>query len=136
MDASLAKGINIVVQSDLDEFYLPIDVQLFQAALLNLIVNAVQAMPKGGTINLALLVVETEAIIRVTDTGTGIAPEYLEKIFSPFFTTKPEGNGFGLPEVNKVIQAHGGTVEVYSQPGHGATFTIKIPIKNPAQVNA
>ena len=136
MDASLAKGINIVVQSDLDEFYLPIDVQLFQAALLNLIVNAVQAMPKGGTINLALLVVETEAIIRVTDTGTGIAPEYLEKIFSPFFTTKPEGNGFGLPEVNKVIQAHGGTVEVYSQPGHGATFTIKIPIKNPAHVNA
>ena len=136
MDASLGKGIKIIVQSDVDTLYLALDRQLLQAALLNLMVNAVQAMPKGGTITLAVITTEQEAMIRVTDTGTGIAPEYLEKIFSPFFTTKPEGNGFGLSEVNKVIQAHRGSIEVHSQIGLGTTFTIKLPIKTPIPTTA
>ncbi len=134
MDATLSKDLKITVQSDVNQLFLPIDTQLFQSAILNLIVNAVQAMPRGGTITLALIAASTEAIIRVTDTGTGISEEYLERIFSPFFTTKPDGNGFGLPEVTKVIQAHSGTIQVQSQLGHGTTFTIKIPIKNPAPV--
>ncbi len=129
MDASLSKSIIILVKSDVDSLRLSVDMTLLQAALFNLVVNAVHAMPNGGTITLALAATDKEAAIHVSDTGTGITPEHLEKIFSPFFTTKSAGNGFGLTEVNKVVQAHGGTVEVRSQLGHGTTFTIKLPIK-------
>ncbi len=136
MDSALSKGVKVFVQCDVDTLYLAVDPQLLQGALLNLIMNAVQAMPAGGTITLSAMTRNQEAIIRVTDTGTGIAPENLEKIFSPFFTTKPEGNGFGLPEVHKVVQAHAGTIEVHSQLGLGTTFTIKLPIKTPVPTPA
>ncbi|HEV8053048.1 MAG TPA: ATP-binding protein, partial [Parachlamydiaceae bacterium] len=67
-------------------------------------------------------------ILSVSDTGTGIAEELLPKLYSPFFTTKPEGNGLGLVEVQKVILAHGGTIDVTSTVNQGTTFTIKLPL--------
>ena len=105
-----------------------VDASLLQSALLNLIVNAIQAMPEGGIVGLWLDQEGDRAILRVSDTGSGIEEGDLEKIFSPFFTTKPEGNGFGLTEVHKVIQAHGGTIHVDSTEGKGTTFTIRLPI--------
>lgn len=109
-----------------------IDTQLIQGALLNLIVNAIEAMPQGGTVTLWLATTDEYAVLKVIDTGTGIPDEYISKIFLPFFTTKPHGNGFGLSEVYKVIQAHAGNIEVTSSEGKGTTFTIKLPLKAPS----
>lgn len=107
----------------------PFDPQLLKSVLLNLLVNAVQAMPDGGTVTIALNKNDSQILIDVRDTGVGIPEENLEKIFSPFFTTKEKGNGFGLSEVLKTVQAFGGIIEVHSQLGQGTIFRIKIPLK-------
>jgi signal transduction histidine kinase len=103
-----------------------IDRQRMKGALLNLVVNAIQAMPHGGTVTLSAFARPGEVAIRVSDTGVGIPPENLPKIFSPFFTTKIRGNGFGLAEVYKTVQAHGGSIEVSSIVGKGSAFTIRL----------
>lgn len=124
-----AQPIVIEVVSKKALLPLHIDVALFQSAMLNLLFNAIQAMPHGGTLTIAVEKHTLLTTISVTDTGIGIPKENLGKIFSPFFTTKSEGTGLGLAEVQKVIQAHGGTVEVTSQVDKGTTFTISIPNK-------
>lgn len=103
-----------------------VDPGLLQSALLNLIVNALQAMPEGGTLSLILKEEKDKVILQVKDTGIGIAPEHIKKLFSPFFSTKADGNGLGLAEAHKVIQAHGGEISVDSTVGKGTTFTIKL----------
>ncbi len=105
------------------------DKGLLQSALLNLLVNSLQAMPKGGNILLEAQEVNTLITIKINDTGSGIEPDNLEKIFSPFFTTKTTGTGIGLAEVHKIIQTHGGTIEVQSELNIGTCFTIKLPLK-------
>lgn len=107
----------------------PLDPSLFKTALLNLIVNAIQAMPEGGDLTITLSQDKEHAIIDITDTGVGIPEENLEKLFSPFFTTKQEGNGFGLSEVHKVVKAHGGAIDVHPNKPKGTTFTVKLPLK-------
>lgn len=107
----------------------PIDQPLFKSAMLNLIVNAIQAMPEQGNLTISIANDKENALIDIRDTGIGIPEENLEKLFSPFFTTKEEGNGFGLTEVHKVIEAHGGSIEVQSVVSKGTVFTIKIPLK-------
>ncbi len=111
IDEGLSKEIFININCDLNSCVLPLDGQLIQSALLNLIVNAIEAMPEGGTVTLWLVQDQGSAILKITDTGVGIDPENIPRIFSPFFTTKPDGNGFGLSEVYKVIQAHSGTLK-------------------------
>ncbi len=97
--------------------------------LVNLVVNAIQAMPQGGT-----LVVETcerngHVVCVVQDTGVGMAEEVLDRIFVPFFTTKDvnEGTGLGLPVVHGIVTSHGGTINVESKPGQGTRFEIRLP---------
>jgi signal transduction histidine kinase len=108
----------------------PLDAELFKQALLNLFLNAGQAMPEGGELILqACVEAENWARLDVIDTGCGIAPELREKMFRPFHTTKPGGNGLGLPTVKRIIEAHGGTIDVQSTPGHGTKFAIRIPIQ-------
>jgi len=98
--------------------------------LLNLIMNAVQAMPRGGTITLSTAVRDDKVVVEVADTGCGIAPEHLPKIFDPFFTTKKqgEGTGLGLSVSYGIVREHNGTIEVSSKPGEGSTFTICLPL--------
>jgi len=103
-----AKGVQCKYTHKLTTLTAHIDREMIKGAVLNLIVNAFQAMPEGGKLDLSLDVQENQALIGVTDNGEGIPEENLEKIYSPFFTTKPDGNGFGLSEVYKVVQAHGG----------------------------
>lgn len=127
-DESLDKRISIhIIDSELP-LEISGDQQLLKSALLNVIVNSIQAMPEGGKINVCLQQEKERAVLAVEDTGTGIAPENLEKIFSPFFTTKVQGNGLGLSEVHKVILAHGGSIEVKSKLGAGTTFTLFLPL--------
>lgn len=115
-----------------------------QQVLLNLVINARQAMPDGGllTIRVGLEPSGRTAEIRVGDTGVGIAPEALPHIFEPFFTTKsgPDssglgGTGLGLPVCRDIIEAHKGRLRVESRPGQGATFTLRLPAcATPAKV--
>jgi len=122
-----SENITIKIKTSADAIILAIDKELFRSCLLNLIINGIQAMPKGGLLTIWLGETDDEVIIQVIDTGIGISKENLKKIFSAFFTTKPDGNGFGLLEVYKVVQAHKGTIEVNSTPDTGTCFTIKIP---------
>lgn len=128
-DSSLNQQIECELISQEQTVVAPIDLHLFKSAIINLCVNAIQAMPKGGKLTLEVSHDLNNAMIHIKDTGCGIPEELLDKIFSPFFTTKVGGNGLGLSEVHKVIQAHNGTIEVDSQVDKGTTFTIKIPLK-------
>jgi len=103
--------------------------------LLNLIMNAIQAMARGGTLTLSTAVEHDRVVIRVADTGCGITPEHLPKIFDPFFTTKKQGDGtgLGLSVSYGIIREHNGTIEVSSTPGKGSTFTVSLPLDGPGK---
>jgi signal transduction histidine kinase len=98
-----------------------------QRALLNLVQNAMDAMPQGGTLTLAGQRTATHVILHVRDTGSGIPAEQLATIFEPLYTTKSEGTGLGLYIVQEIVQAHGGEVTVESLPGQGTLFTLTLP---------
>ena len=104
-----------------------LDADLFEQALLNLMLNAEQAMPDGGTLTLIGRTDAAVVCLDVIDTGHGMSAEVLAKLFRPFHTTKANGNGLGLPTVRKIVAAHGGTIDVQSEPGHGSKFTIRLP---------
>lgn len=99
--------------------------------IMNLLLNASQAIVEKGTINLSTEASESHIIIKVADDGQGITPDHLNKIFTPFFTTKPagKGTGLGLSISYGIIQKHNGTIDVQSEVGKGTTFTIMIPIE-------
>jgi len=106
------------------------DPEKLQQVFLNLFINAIDAMPEGGTVRVEVGPVSEAAVeIRVSDTGTGIDPDDLENIFDPFYTTKAagHGNGLGLVVVKGIIDEHGGTVEVSSSPSVGTEFVLLIP---------
>jgi signal transduction histidine kinase len=96
---------------------------------LNIVNNAVYAMSSGGSLTVRTSATDGTIQVEFTDTGSGISPENLSRIFDPFFTTKPavSGTGLGLSVSLGIVQSHGGTIEVRSQPGKGATFAIKLP---------
>ena len=95
----------------------------------NLVANALEAMPAGGRLALTLGVQGTTVVATVRDTGVGMSPETAQRVFEPFFTTKgPQGSGLGLSVVWGIVTRHGGTVEVESRPGEGATFVVRLPV--------
>ena len=104
-----------------------VDLQQFRQALWNLCLNAVQAMPEGGELRVTMTIVGGRLLVRVSDTGEGIPPADLGHIFEPFFSTKPDGSGIGLALVHRIVQDHGGEIDVQSRPGLGATFSITLP---------
>lgn len=106
-----------------------IDIHQIQQALINLMLNAIQAMEKGGKLTLRTFVEGERVGVEVRDTGVGISPSHLKRIFDPFFTTKSEGTGLGLSITHKIIEAHGGTIEVQSQEGKGSIFKIYLPVR-------
>jgi signal transduction histidine kinase len=103
---------------------------LLQQAFLNLFLNAIKAMPDGGVLTTALDSGADEVWVRISDTGHGISPQDLDKIFDPFYTTAPvgQGSGLGLSISYSIIKQHLGTIEVDSSVGAGATFTVRLPI--------
>jgi two-component system, NtrC family, sensor histidine kinase HydH len=129
---ALQAGIDIKSFVPLDFPRLSLDATLFKQALLNLMLNAQQAMPQGGQLTIQAEL-EREpppgfAVLSLIDTGGGMAPEVLNKIFRPFYSTKVGGSGLGLATVRKIVRAHGGAVDVQSEPGRGTKFTIRLPI--------
>ena len=106
------------------------DEVLIRQSILNLLINAVEAIPGKGTVALRTWMEGDRALISVSDTGQGIAPENMEKIWNLYFTTKPSGIGMGLPIVKRFVEAHGGTVRGESRPGKGSTFSLSIPVRH------
>jgi two-component system sensor histidine kinase PilS (NtrC family) len=104
-----------------------IDAQQFRQALWNLCLNAVEAMPEGGELRLAAVVHRRRLQISVADTGEGIPAAELAHVFEPFFSTKADGSGLGLALVHRIVQDHGGEIDVRSVPGFGTIFTIDLP---------
>ena len=96
--------------------------------LLNLMLNAVQAMTSGGTLTLEAEAVRDAVTLTVADTGPGIAPDVLPRVFDPYFTTKPGGLGLGLTIARRIVEAHGGALAVESEPGRGSRFSVTLPL--------
>jgi len=107
-----------------------IDPNLIRQAILNVLVNAQQVMPAGGDITIRTFENGRFVKLEVADTGPGIPSEHRDRIFNLYFSTKPGGTGLGLPMVKKILEEHQGAVEVRSEPGRGATFTLCL--KKPA----
>lgn len=106
-----------------------IDAEQFQHVILNLLDNAIQAMAQGGELCVEIEADESDtAVIRISDSGSGIPDPMKAQLFVPFATTRENGTGLGLVIARRVIEAHGGTITVESEPGLGSLFTIRIPI--------
>jgi CheY-like chemotaxis protein len=125
-------GETVVLQLDLDSQPLVtrVDPGMMDQLLMNLAINSRDAMPAGGTLVIQTRRAGGAIAIRVHDTGVGIAPEILPRIFEPFFKTKEagKGTGLGLATVFGIVQQHHGTIDVASEPGQGTTFSVTIPI--------
>jgi len=103
------------------------DADLVRQCLLNLILNAIQAMPEGGELEVRTEPGPSVSRVHFRDTGVGIPPEHLDKIFNLYFSTKPAGTGLGLPMSRKIAEEHGGAIRVESAPGKGSTFILELP---------
>ncbi len=108
-----------------------IDADLFKQALLNLVLNAEHAMPSGGELILTTRREGPWIVLDVIDTGVGMTEEVRARIFDAFFSTRPAGSGLGLPTTRKIVEAHGGTIHVQSEPGKGSQFTVRLPVSEP-----
>lgn len=129
VDPAYPANVKLDIHVPQDPILAPADPEALKSCLLNLIYNACQAMPQGGLLTIALWKLDNTCQIAVTDTGVGIDPNHLQQLFSPFFTTKKKGTGLGLVEAQKIVQAHGGQLDVRSQLGRGSTFTVALPLK-------
>lgn len=125
--------IQLVTRFEPDLPEVMIDRKHLKQALLNIVKNAIAAMPEGGTLTIAVSTKNDELLIAVSDTGIGIPEELLAKIFEPYFTTKESGTGLGLTITFKIIKEHNGEITVESAQSKGSTFTIHLPIPQPEQ---
>ena len=104
-----------------------IDESAIRGALMNLIVNAIEAMPEGGTLSVSSERSNDTLLFRIVDTGRGISDEEAKKIFEPFYTTKAQGLGLGMPYARKIIEQHGGRISFDSQLAEGTTISVELP---------
>ena len=128
------KNINLEQNLDPEIYSIDIDQNMLYRVFLNLFVNAVQALPDGGTLSIESSLIRKgrteDVVVKVADTGIGIAEEKLGMIFTPFYTNKNRGTGLGLAIVKNIIEEHNGTIDVESKIGEGTTFIITLPSKN------
>jgi two-component system NtrC family sensor kinase len=124
------EDVKLVEQYASDLPSLMLSINGIKQIFLNLVSNALQAMPRGGTLTVTTELLGDEVAVRIADTGTGIPEEKLPHIFEPFFTTKPvgQGTGLGLSVSLGIAQDHGGRITVQSRVGEGTVFTVWLPI--------
>jgi signal transduction histidine kinase len=127
-----AQRISMVLEAAA-EHCLGADREMIRRAVLNLVLNGVDAMPDGGTLTLACLAEPEGLALEVSDSGPGLPDDVLPRIFEPFFTTKQGGTGLGLAIVSRIAEAHGGSVTARNAPGGGAAFTLRIPKQEPVR---
>jgi signal transduction histidine kinase len=125
---SIPKNLQVSILVKEDFPVLTVDFAMLKRALINLIQNAVQAMPSGGQLRIEAGKTVNHAFISVEDTGEGIPEEVKDKLFTPLFTTKSKGQGFGLAVVKRLVEVQDGKISFESQQGKGTTFTIQLPL--------
>jgi len=131
------RGIALTVRPEQDALMVPMDVDKLQQALINIVKNAMESIDGTGSIDIAMEKQPGDrAVVRITDTGSGLAPGEVEKIFDPDYTTKEKGLGLGLPIAYEIVRGHGGTIRVQSSQGQGTTFEIELPAKPASAVPA
>ncbi|MCX6988246.1 MAG: ATP-binding protein [Chlamydiae bacterium] len=129
IDPSFTKPIQIHLQAYDNSIYLLADRAMIRSSLIHLLRNAYQAIDHEGVIHITAFTKEDNVVLTIKDSGPGIPLENLPRLFSPFFTTKDEGNGLGLHQSYKIIQSHGGQIDVKSSSDCGTLFIITLPIK-------
>jgi signal transduction histidine kinase len=107
-----------------------VDADMLKQVILNLFINAQKAMSSGGELMIRTDRQNDHAVIQISDTGSGIAPDRLSKIFDIYYSSWPEGSGLGLPTAKKIVEAHAGNINVTSEVGKGTSFTIRLPMQN------
>ncbi len=125
--AATLQSRDVVVEQMLVPIEVLGDAELLKQALMNIVINGIQAMEQGGKISILVRAEEAFGTVSVTDEGGGIRPEDREKIFDPFYSTKDKGTGLGLAITSRIVQAHGGYIKVSSEVGGGSTFTLYFP---------
>jgi signal transduction histidine kinase len=129
-NSAIPENIKVLISIEEDLPQLMVDKFFLKRVLINLITNAIQAMPNGGALTIKATQENEMAFISVEDTGVGIPKENGDKIFKPLFTTKSKGQGFGLPVCKRLVEAHaGGSITCESEVGKGSKFMVKVPIK-------
>jgi len=125
-----AKNIEVNLSTSNDVPLIRVDSDRLSQCLLNIYLNAIQSMDEGGVLSIKSFPGKNGTIkVEIGDTGKGISPIDLKKVFDPYFTTKPSGTGLGLAIVHKIIEAHQGNIQVESTPGKGTVFSIVLPIR-------
>ena len=119
--------IEVVCEIAVERLPVSVDAELMHRALSNLVLNAMDAMPDGGTLTIAVARHGNNIRVTISDTGKGMTTEECERLFTPYYTTKQKGTGLGLAIVQSVIADHHGTIGVESNPGRGTTFIIDLP---------
>ncbi len=125
---ALASRVRLSLNCSAEPLRCRADSNLLRQALLNLLLNAQQALPTGGEIAVRTLARGDAACVEIADSGEGIPADRLARVFDPYFSTRPRGTGLGLPTARRIISRHGGRLEVESPPGSGATFRVVLPL--------
>ncbi len=123
-----AGGVEIVRYMDSELPAVLLDRPSFRGAVLNLLINAKQAMPDGGLLTVATTTEGEWVLLHLIDTGVGMDDQTAARMFETFYSTKPGGSGLGLPTTSKIIEAHGGAISVETELGRGTHFTINLPV--------
>ena len=105
------------------------DPEQLEQVLLNLMINAIEASPEGGTVTLSAAAEQSRIVIGVVDSGHGVAPAHIDRLFDPFFTTKEHGTGLGLPVAHQIMRQMGGSLLAQANGGQGMTFSVVLPSK-------
>ena len=121
------RDISLKLESNGQQAVVSGDGDKLRQAFLNIVINALQATPSGGSVKIAIDKSKSGFIITFRDSGTGIEPDILQHIFEPFYTTKPDGTGLGLAVTRKIIEGHAGILEIESEPGKGTVVSVSLP---------
>lgn len=130
---ALAKSVEIKFLKEDPALEAQHDSDQIHQVLVNLLLNAIQAIEKSGVVTVGVRSQESMAVVEVADNGRGIAPKNLPNIFRPFFTTKGDGTGLGLSLARRIVEDHGGRIEVTSTVGRGTTFAVFLPVQSSAE---
>jgi signal transduction histidine kinase len=130
-----ATSIKVSIRRPHTPLLCTVDEKLISQAMLNLVINARDAMSNGGDLTITTVAEDRWAIIRVADTGIGIGEKDQDRILRPFFSTKAKGSGLGLSITRRIVLEHGGELSFTSRPGEGTTFTVRLPLETPASID-
>ena len=127
LTVNVPDNVEVSVEFHQESNLIQIDGNYFRRVIINLLTNAVQAMPEGGKLSVKGEKIDGKSSITITDTGTGISEENMSKLFTPLFTTKAKGTGLGLAVCKRIVDAHNGVISVESVEGEGTSFKVLIP---------